>query len=97
MKPLPDKILEAMSTDLLWFDVNIEDIRVAWNKAGGDEQVQELLTYTYGDGFGTRQWFIDGATEAIVRHWGQRCETFDESCACCAAWKQFDDFTAGGN
>lgn len=32
--------------------------------------------------------------EAIKEHWGDQCPDFDENCACCLAWKQYDDLTA---
>ena len=92
MKKLPDTILEALVTKLLWFDVKLEDIRTAWNNANGDEQVADILTSTYDTGFGTRQWFIDGTTEAMTEAWGPRCSDFEPDCSCCQAWAEFDDY-----
>lgn len=95
MKKLPDAILKALANDLLWFGVELEDIRTAWNNANGDEQVADLLTSTYDTKFGTRQWFIDGAAKAMTKAWGPRCPDFEPDCPGCEAWAKFDAYLGG--
>lgn len=29
--------------------------------------------------------------EAIEYYWGKRCGDFDDDCACCQAWKEYDE------
>ena len=33
--------------------------------------------------------------EAIEFYWGKRCDYYEEDCACCAAWKEYDTMTTG--
>ena len=28
--------------------------------------------------------------EAMKEYWGKKCKTFEKTCPCCQAWKQFD-------
>ena len=30
------------------------------------------------------------ASRYIERHWGTRCEEYEEKCECCQKWKAFD-------
>jgi hypothetical protein len=37
-------------------------------------------------------------TEALTDYWGPRCDTFDELCHACHAWREYDDLRVdGGN
>ena len=27
----------------------------------------------------------------VTEYWGERCPEYEEGCACCAAWKLFDE------
>lgn len=37
---------------------------------------------------------FDRIKEAIIEHWGERCEDFDENCPCCLAWAELDALLA---
>ena len=38
----------------------------------------------------------DYIAEAITAHWGERCPDYEATCACCAAWAQYDALKAYG-
>lgn len=31
-------------------------------------------------------------SEDITEYWGERCPDFEPDCACCMAWKMFDEY-----
>lgn len=33
--------------------------------------------------------------DAITEYFGERCDDYDERCACCAAWKEYDLLSDG--
>lgn len=34
---------------------------------------------------------MDYLKEAVIAHWGDRCDTFEPECHCCKAWAEYDD------
>lgn len=37
---------------------------------------------------------IDLIAEAMVVHWGERCDEYAADCFCCRVWRQFDQLVA---
>ena len=31
------------------------------------------------------------AEKQWLKHWGERCSDYDPDCACCVAWRKFDE------